>query len=278
MSSIAYPSLEELLKILGLEPADSFDWGSTPENWGGADPEARWTMALEAIRPTSRVGTLFGVTRRDLQNAAARLSQSSGGPVRRQKGKRAFDIIFSTAALLAVLPILLISAAAIKFTSRGPVFYRSERIGLNGKPFQQLKFRTMFDDADKQLEELLATNEKEGLLFKIRNDPRVTKVGQILRRFSIDELPEFFNVLRGEMSIVGPRPPLRREVEQYDDRVRRRLLVMPGITGLWQISGRYDLSWEDTVRLDLSYVNDWSMIGDLVIIGLTLKAVFEPGF
>jgi lipopolysaccharide/colanic/teichoic acid biosynthesis glycosyltransferase len=155
------------------------------------------------------------------------------------------------------------------------VFYRSERIGLDGKPFQMIKFRTMVDGADKQVDALDALNESAGgVLFKIRQDPRVTKVGRVLRRYSIDELPQFFNVLRRDMSVVGPRPPLRREVDTYDYQVRRRLLVLPGITGLWQVSGRSDLSWEDSVRLDLSYVENWSIANDLLIAAKTVRTVF----
>ena len=186
--------------------------------------------------------------------------------------KRAFDFCFALAALTGTLPILLITAIAIKITSRGPVFYSSERIGIDGKPFSMLKFRTMVEDADKQLASLLEANESDGLLFKIRNDPRVTPIGRVLRRFSIDELPQFINVLRQEMSVVGPRPPLRREVEAYDCDVLRRLLVKPGITGLWQVSGRSDLSWNEAVRLDLSYVDNWSMVGDILIIAKTVAS------
>ena len=189
--------------------------------------------------------------------------------------KRAFDFCFALAALTATLPILIVAAIAIKITSRGPVFYSSERIGIDGRPFSMLKFRTMVQDADKQLERLLDKNESDGLLFKIRDDPRITPIGRVLRRFSIDELPQFINVLRQEMSVVGPRPPLRREVEAYDCDVQRRLLVKPGITGLWQVSGRSDLSWDKAVRLDLSYVDNWSMVGDILIIAKTLRAVFQ---
>ena len=189
--------------------------------------------------------------------------------------KRAFDFFFALTALTVTLPILLIAAIAIKITSRGPVFYCSERIGIDGRPFAMLKFRTMVEDADKQLATLLDANESDGLLFKIRDDPRVTAVGKLLRRFSIDELPQFINVLRHEMSVVGPRPPLRREVEAYDCEVIRRLLVKPGITGLWQVSGRSDLSWNEAVRLDQSYVDNWSMVGDLLIIAKTIRAVFD---
>jgi exopolysaccharide biosynthesis polyprenyl glycosylphosphotransferase len=189
--------------------------------------------------------------------------------------KRAFDFTFALAALTASLPFLLIAGIAVKMTSKGPVFYKAERIGIDGKPFMMLKFRTMVDDADKELQNLLSANEGDGLLFKIKNDPRITPVGRVLRRFSIDELPQFINVLRQEMSVVGPRPPLRREVEAYDDDVQRRLLVKPGVTGLWQVSGRSDLPWDKAVRLDLSYVDNWSMVGDVLIIVKTLRAVLE---
>lgn len=188
--------------------------------------------------------------------------------------KRMFDFCFALAALIGMSPVLLVTAIAIKLNSRGPIFYSAERIGLNGKPFTMLKFRSMVHDAESQLPALRVQNEFEGgVLFKIRNDPRVTSVGRIIRRFSIDELPQFINVLKQDMSVVGPRPPLRSEVASYDAEVMRRLLVKPGVTGLWQVSGRSDLSWEDSVRLDLSYIENWSMIGDLLIIFKTLRAV-----
>jgi exopolysaccharide biosynthesis polyprenyl glycosylphosphotransferase len=188
--------------------------------------------------------------------------------------KRAFDFCFSSAALIGTSPLLIASAIAIKLTSKGPVFYPSERIGLDGKPFTMLKFRTMVDGADKQIDHLLGLNESVGgMLFKIRQDPRVTPVGRILRRFSIDELPQFINVVKRDMSVVGPRPPLAREVAKYNGDVKRRMLVKPGVTGLWQVSGRSDLSWDESVRLDLSYVDNWSMTSDLLIIAKTLKAV-----
>ncbi|UXA20632.1 sugar transferase [Mycobacterium sp. SMC-4] len=190
--------------------------------------------------------------------------------------KRLFDVLFSGAVLLFGAPILLAVALAVKLTSRGPVFYRQERIGLDGQPFQMIKFRTMVDGADKMVDKLAALNESDGgVLFKIREDPRVTRVGKILRKYSIDELPQFINVLKRDMSVVGPRPPLANEVRTYDDHVMRRLLVRPGITGLWQVSGRSDLSWEDTVRLDLFYVENWSMISDLLIAIKTVKAMFS---
>nr|WP_237668911.1 sugar transferase [Rhodococcus sp. BS-15] len=188
--------------------------------------------------------------------------------------KTAFDLTFAALILVLISPILLAVAIAVKTTSRGPVFYTSERMGIDGKPFSMIKFRSMTADADKQVAHLLDQNEGAGgVLFKLRDDPRVTPVGKVMRRFSLDELPQFINVLKREMSVVGPRPPLRREVETYNGEVRRRLLVKPGVTGLWQVSGRSDLSWEETVRLDLSYVENWSMVGDLLIIAKTARAV-----
>ena len=188
--------------------------------------------------------------------------------------KRAFDYFVSLSALFVAAPVMIAAALAIKLTSRGPVFYRSERIGLEGQPFQMIKFRTMVDGADKQVADLADLNESDGgVLFKIKSDPRITPVGKLLRKYSIDELPQFFNVLRRDMSVVGPRPPLRREVDTYNDQVRRRLLVLPGITGLWQVSGRSDLSWEDSVRLDLSYVENWSITNDVLIAAKTIRTI-----
>lgn len=188
--------------------------------------------------------------------------------------KRAFDVCFSLLALLAASPVMIAAAVAIKVTSRGPVFYCSQRIGLDGVPFRMIKFRSMVVDADRRLAEVADLNDSVGgVLFKVRSDPRVTGVGRLLRRYSVDELPQFINVLRGDMSVVGPRPPLRCEVETYDHRVRRRLLVRPGITGLWQVSGRSDLSWEDSARLDLSYVENWSMLSDLAIAAKTVTVI-----
>ena len=189
-------------------------------------------------------------------------------------GKRAFDTCFALAALVAAAPVLLCAAIAIKLTSAGPVFYAAERIGLDGRPFTMLKLRTMVANADTQLDQLAELNDcPNAALFKLRDDPRITSVGKFLRRFSIDEIPQFINVVKQQMSVVGPRPPLRSEVDTYDGQVRRRLLVRPGVTGLWQISGRSDLDWEESVRLDLFYVENWSMAGDLAIIAKTLRAV-----
>lgn len=188
--------------------------------------------------------------------------------------KLAFDYFMAIFALVAALPVMIAAAIAIKLTSKGPVFYKSERIGLDGEPFQMIKFRTMVDGADQQVVNLMDVNESVGgVLFKMKEDPRITQVGSLLRKYSIDELPQFFNVLRRDMSVVGPRPPLRREVDTYNDQVRRRLLVLPGITGLWQVSGRSDLSWEDSVRLDLSYVENWSITNDVLIAVKTVRTI-----
>lgn len=190
--------------------------------------------------------------------------------------KRAFDVAFSSIALLCGLPLLLMIAVGVKLTSRGTVFYRQQRIGLDGEPFEMIKFRTMVVGADAMVNDLAHLNESDsGVLFKIRNDPRVTPIGRFLRKFSLDEVPQFLNVLKGDMSVVGPRPPLGSEVQQYDHDTKRRLLVRPGITGLWQVSGRSDLSWEDSVRLDLFYVENWSMMGDLLIALKTLRVVLN---
>lgn len=187
--------------------------------------------------------------------------------------KRLFDVCFSTAVLLLAAPLLELAALAIKWNDGGPIFYSAERIGLEGRSFRMLKFRTMAVGADQMRAQYAHLDEGNGVLFKIRSDPRVTRVGKFLRRYSIDEIPQFINVLRRDMSVVGPRPPLASEVSVYDDQTRRRLLVRPGITGLWQISGRSDLSWEDSIRLDLSYVENWSMVSDLVIAAKTVSVI-----
>jgi exopolysaccharide biosynthesis polyprenyl glycosylphosphotransferase len=189
--------------------------------------------------------------------------------------KRAFDIVMTLAIMVVVLPLMAAVALAIRLDDGQPVVFRQTRVGLRGKPFTVYKFRTMVVDAERRLAELRDKNEHDGVLFKIREDPRVTRVGRILRKFSLDELPQFFNVLRGDMSLVGPRPPLQSEVDQYGDDARRRLLVKPGITGLWQVSGRSGLSWYDTVRLDLSYVENWSLSADLMILLKTVRAVLR---
>mgnify|MGYP001202328096 CR=1 FL=1 len=195
------------------------------------------------------------------------------GPAR--VAKEVFDRIGAVLLLVGLAPLLGLLALLIRYDSPGPVLFRQTRVGRDGREFTIYKFRTMYVDAEQRLAELLDRNEADGALFKIRHDPRVTRVGRWLRRYSLDELPQLFNVVRGDMSLVGPRPPLPREVAQYPDDMRRRFVVKPGMTGLWQVSGRSDLSWEDSVQLDLRYVENWSLSLDLVILLKTLTAVWR---
>ncbi|MBC9733463.1 exopolysaccharide biosynthesis polyprenyl glycosylphosphotransferase [Nocardioides sp. zg-578] len=178
-------------------------------------------------------------------------------------------------ALVLLAPLLAVLALAVRRDTPGPALFRQTRVGRNGRPFSMLKLRSMVADAEERRGGVEALNETDGVLFKVRSDPRVTRVGAVLRRYSLDELPQLVNVVRGEMSLVGPRPPLPEEVERYDPDTRRRLAVRPGITGLWQVSGRSDLSWEETVRLDLRYVDNWSLGLDLRILLRTVRAVLR---
>jgi exopolysaccharide biosynthesis polyprenyl glycosylphosphotransferase len=187
--------------------------------------------------------------------------------------KSFFDKIIATAALIAFSPILALIALAIVLDDGGPALFTQTRVGKDGQPFTVLKFRTMVPDAELRKEALLALNESDGVLFKMRQDPRITTIGSFLRRTSLDELPQLLNVMLGEMSLVGPRPALPVEVALYSDDVSRRLEVKPGMTGLWQISGRSDLSYEDAVRLDLRYVETWTLALDLQILWKTCAAV-----
>jgi exopolysaccharide biosynthesis polyprenyl glycosylphosphotransferase len=188
--------------------------------------------------------------------------------------KEVVDRAGALVLLALAAPILLVTAALVAIDSRGPIFYVDRRVGKDGRQFRMVKFRTMVRNAEALRTQLVSANEGAGLLFKMRRDPRVTRVGRALRRWSIDELPQLLNVVVGSMSLVGPRPPLPDETARYNADVRRRLLVKPGVTGLWQVSGRSDLSWDEAVRLDLRYVEDWSLALDAVILWKTLRAVF----
>jgi exopolysaccharide biosynthesis polyprenyl glycosylphosphotransferase len=187
--------------------------------------------------------------------------------------KRILDLVLGTILLVLSVPVLLACAVAVRLDSPGPVFFKQRRVGLRGRQFTMWKLRTMEAGAEEQRLELEYRNEADGLLFKIEDDPRVTRVGRFLRRTSLDELPQLFNVLAGHMSLVGPRPPLPGEVTAYSDRMGRRLLVKPGMTGLWQVSGRNELSFEDYLRYDVLYVQNWSVVLDLYILWKTLPAV-----
>jgi exopolysaccharide biosynthesis polyprenyl glycosylphosphotransferase len=207
-------------------------------------------------RPVPRIGLL----------AAARWQLAA---------KRAVDVVGSLTLLLVSLPILVLTAAAILLTSRGPLLYVQRRIGKDGRPFRMYKFRSMRRDAEEQHAVLLHLNEATGPIFKIRDDPRMTTVGRVIRKLSIDELPQLFNVLKGDMSLVGPRPPLPREYDRYGDRERTRMSVRPGITCIWQVSGRSDLEFATWIEMDLAYIQTWSLRRDAAIILRTIPAVLS---
>ncbi|MGH8902936.1 MAG: sugar transferase [Egibacteraceae bacterium] len=187
--------------------------------------------------------------------------------------KRAIDIGLSLFGLVALAPVLMAVALAVRLSSPGPAFFVQERIGRGGKPFKMLKIRSMYVDAERQRKHYEALNERDGPVFKLRKDPRVTTVGRVLRRFSIDELPQLANVLRGEMSLVGPRPPLPSEYSTYGERERRRLLVTPGITCIWQVSGRSNIDFSTWVEMDLAYIRSWSLLLDVSLLARTIPAV-----
>ena len=187
--------------------------------------------------------------------------------------KRTFDLVVGGLIVLLGTPLWLLIAVGIKLQTPGPVFYRQERIGRDGKPFGMFKFRSMYVDAEARLAEIRAANEATGPLFKMKDDPRVTRIGKWMRKYSIDEFPQLINVLKGEMSLVGPRPPLPSETEQYSDHHWRRMEVLPGMTGLWQVSGRSRLTFDEMVRLDLFYIENWSVGFDMSLILRTIPAV-----
>jgi exopolysaccharide biosynthesis polyprenyl glycosylphosphotransferase len=245
---------------------------ATPEVWQSV---SRPIAAQAECAPSPRV--LDGSAHPALSEKTSTLSSAGARhlPLRSRILKRAVDLAFSSLTLLLLAPIFLLIALAIKLDSTGPVFYLSERIGRNGRVFWCLKFRTMVRDAERHQPSLMHRNERDGILFKISNDPRVTRVGRLLRKYSLDELPQFINVLRGEMSVVGPRPPIASEVREYNRTHLRRLAVTPGITGLWQTQGRHDPSFESYVSLDLTYIENWSLGLDLKIMAHTLGVLLS---
>ena len=190
--------------------------------------------------------------------------------------KRVCDLVLSLVGIILLSPFFLIISIAVKLNDGGPVFYRQERVGLNGKDFKIFKFRSMHVDADKKLAELKAKNEVDGPMFKMKHDPRVTRVGRFLRKTSLDELPQLFNVLLGNMSLVGPRPPLPSEVLEYTEYDKQRLWVVPGITGLWQATVRNSVGFHEMVELDLEYIQRASLWFDFIILLKTVKVVFKP--
>ncbi|MCR9125886.1 MAG: WecB/TagA/CpsF family glycosyltransferase [Rhodobacteraceae bacterium] len=226
-----------------------------------------WRLAMEPRRMANRylVGNFVFMAR-----AAAYAARNGGSDA---LAKRAMDVVLSATALVLLMPLLLVTMAAIRLDSRGPVFFRQTRIGKDGVAFRVFKFRSMYPDAEARRAALLAQSDRAGICFKARNDPRVTPVGRLLRRTSLDELPQILNVLAGHMSVVGPRPPLPQEVAAYPARAMGRLTVKPGITGLWQVSGRADIGFDKMVDMDLAYAASRSVLLDVVLIALTFRAV-----
>ena len=295
------------LKVVGacMPPGDALEGTSVPVVGSLTNvPEAVARLGVDTVAVTASRGLTSGVLKRlgwDLEGAgvdlvvAPALTDVAGprvhvrpvsglqllyveqpeftGPTRVMK--EAFDRALAALAVALISPVLLVVAVAVRVTSPGPVIFRQTRVGRDGHMFTVLKFRTMVIDAENRLDDLWHRNESNEVLFKLREDPRVTRVGRVLRRFSLDELPQLINVVIGDMSLVGPRPALPSETERYGRTTARRLLVKPGITGLWQVSGRSDLSWEDSVRLDLYYVENWSFAGDIQILWKTVSAVVQ---
>ncbi|MGW5190189.1 sugar transferase [Kribbella sp. NPDC004138] len=221
---------------------------------------------IEVAGPRISVRPVAGLSLLHLERPSV-----SGGP---HLMKAVFDRVVALGIVVVLAPLLIGLALAVKLSSSGPVLFRQQRVGRAGVEFTMLKFRSMYVDAEARLSDLYALSDGNGVIFKMRNDPRMTPLGRWIRRFSLDELPQLFNVLRGDMSLVGPRPPLAEEVALYAADDSRRMLVKPGLTGLWQVSGRSDLSWDESVRLDLRYVDNWSMTLDLLILWKTVRAVF----
>ncbi|TDD21208.1 sugar transferase [Kribbella turkmenica] len=220
---------------------------------------------IEVAGPRISVRPVAGLSLLHLERPSV-----SGGP---HLMKAVFDRVLALGLITLLSPLLLGLAIAVRLSSPGPVLFRQQRVGRAGVEFTMLKFRSMYADAEQRLGDLYALSDGNGVIFKMRDDPRMTPLGRWIRRFSLDELPQLFNVLRGDMSLVGPRPPLSEEVALYAADDSRRMLVKPGITGLWQVSGRSDLSWDESVRLDLRYVDNWSMTLDLLILWKTVRAV-----
>ncbi|MGP3917563.1 sugar transferase [Nonomuraea sp. 10N515B] len=270
-------SFGDVAAVVEREQADAVAVLACPELDGAALRRLAWSLE------TARTDLFVAPALMDVAGPRISIRPVAGMPLlhvehpdldgTRQVVKTVFDRLSAVAALLLLALPLLAIALVIRLTSRGPALFYQTRVGKGGREFRVVKFRTMVADAEQLKYALLDANEFDGVLFKIRNDPRITKVGVFLRKYSLDELPQLLNVLRGEMSLVGPRPPLPEEAGRYAADVRRRLVVKPGMTGLWQVSGRSDLSWEESVRLDLRYVENWSLILDLQILWKTWSVV-----
>jgi exopolysaccharide biosynthesis polyprenyl glycosylphosphotransferase len=230
------------------------------------------TATLGVVTPVASVGS-HRLRTSELGHHAVLEVGAAGVSVLEARAKAVIDRLGALVLLVVVAPLLLAMVLAVRLDSTGPGFFMQTRVGKDGQRFRMFKMRTMFTDAESMKQALLEDNESDGVLFKIRRDPRVTRVGYLLRRSSLDELPQLLNVLLGEMSLVGPRPALPSEVASYDEHARHRLVVKPGITGLWQVSGRSDLQWDESLRLDLYYADNWRLVDDLVIAARTVTAV-----
>lgn len=277
------------LPVLGTTPrleALAHDWRPDIVMFAGGavGSAAQMRRAAWELEPTGvRIMLVPSLT--DVAAERIRLRPAGGlsmmevdGPSTRWRSavlKRAFDVVGAGALIVIGAPLLIVTALAVKLYDSGPVLFRQTRSGRDGVPFSCLKFRSMIEGADRLQGDVLNHHGDDHVLFKSKDDPRITPPGRFIRRFSLDELPQLFNVLEGSMSLVGPRPPLPSEVARYESDVHRRLSVRPGMTGLWQVSGRSDLSWDDTVRLDLYYVDNWSIVRDMVILLRTAHAVFS---
>ncbi len=272
-------TFEDVASAVGLAGADTVIVLSCPELDGAALRRLAWRLERDEI------DLIVASTLVDVAGDRTTIRPVDGLPLlhvehpklrgARRVVKEAFDRASALILLVLIAPVLLGVGALIRFApgAGGPAIFRQVRVGRSGRPFVIYKFRTMFTDAEARLSELRALNEHDGALFKMREDPRITPLGRWLRRLSLDEVPQLINVVKGDMSLVGPRPPLPSEVAEYPADMRRRLVVKPGVTGLWQVSGRSDLSWEESIRLDLSYVENWSLSMDLTILARTLVAV-----
>ena len=274
-----YGDFDDVAAAVSLSGADTVVVLSCPEIDGAALRRLAWNLERDEI------DLIVASTLVDVAGDRTTIRPVDGLPMLhvehpRLKGsarlfKAAFDRVGALVLLTLSAPVLAVVAGLVMFgpRGRGPAVFRQERVGKNGQPFVLYKFRTMVVNAEARLPKLRDLNDTDGELFKMRNDPRVTPIGRWLRRYSLDELPQLVNVLKGDMSLVGPRPPLALEVAGYPADMRRRLVVKPGLTGLWQVSGRSDLSWEESIRLDLTYVENWSLVMDMAILARTVSAV-----
>jgi len=271
--------LDDAVSVIGRVRADAVVVASASETAAEYLRELAWQLEGSNVELLAAPGLI------EVAPARLQVRPTSSVPLlhvrepefrgRRRFAKACLDRVVAAAALLLGGPLLVLVAVLVKLDSRGPVFYRHRRVGRRGEPFDLLKFRSMAVGADQVVDQLAAHNQGNAVQFKMHADPRVTRVGRVIRRLSLDELPQLINVLRGEMSLVGPRPHVDREVDQYGADMHRRLLVKPGITGLWQVSGRSDLGWDESVELDVRYIENWSLALDLAILRRTFAAVLS---